>query len=57
MPAHARPAAADLLPSAHITDARRERRLSQLAKAVTALVAFVAVLVVSAVSVLLGFFT
>jgi hypothetical protein len=57
MPAHARPATAELLPSAHITDARRERRLGQLAKAVTALVAFVAVLVVSAVSVLLGFFT
>ncbi len=55
MPAHARPADADLLPKVKIPNARRERLLGRVATAATVLAAFIAVLAASAISVLLGF--
>jgi hypothetical protein len=56
MPAHARPADADVLPKVKIPNARRERLLGRVARAATVLAAFIAVPAVSAISVLLGFF-
>jgi hypothetical protein len=55
MPAHARPAHADLLSKVQISNARREHLLGRVATAATVLAAFIAVLAASAISVLLGF--